>query len=427
MLSKYQILSVLAALFLLSVVQAADSNGLTDKDSISLYQAVSRASAHNPALAALNFELSAQRAEAELAGLSQSPSVTFEVEDIAGTGGHTGLDAAQATLGVAWLVEGSIRQGRQAFANAKTHSVLAEMNLKKLDIASETARLYLYCLANQARLEMTEQSVVLAEKTVAEIKKRLQIGKTADVELSRAQAEVARRKLDAEDVEHELASSYRLLAAQWGETIPKFSSVTGDIFVMPQPIAFDVLKLRMANNPEFIRLSTERNVKQAALELEKSKSSAPWEVKLGVRHYEANQDQALVAGVSIPFGERSRNKAGIARAQAKISALGAEEKALQVNYQTMLFVEYQEYLHSLHRMNAYRNEIIPKLESALKKTRKAYQLGRYSFLEWQSVQSDLFEAQAELLESSVDAHLKMIQIERLTGVQLASSNKDKEF
>jgi len=427
MLSKYQIVVLSIGLFVINLAHAVEPNEIQRKDTINLYDAVSRSNAHHPALEALNFELSAQRADAELAGLRKSPNVTFEIEDVAGTGNHKNLDAAQATLGIAWLVEGSIRQGHQSFANAKTHSVLAEINVKKLDIASETARLYLYCLANQTRLKMTEQSVLLANKTVKEIKKRLRAGKTADVELARAQAEVARRKLDAEDVEHELMSSYRLLAAQWGETKPGFSRVSGDLFTLSRPIAFDVLEQRMNDNPEFIRLFSERNVKQAELELEKSKSSAPWEVKFGVRHYEASQDQALVAGISIPFGERSRNKAGIVRAQERVSELDAREKALQVKFKTELYVLYQEYLHSLHRMNAYRDEIIPKLELALKKTRRAYQLGRYSFLEWQSVQSDLFEAQADLLESSVDAHLKMIQIERLTGVQITPSNIDMKF
>jgi len=87
-------------------------------------------------------------------------------------------------------------------------------------------------------------------------------------------------------------------------------------------------------------------------------------------------------------------------------------------------VQYQEYMHSLHRINAYQKEIIPRLEKALKETHRAYNIGRYSYLEWRSVQVDLLEAQAELLEASIDAHIKVIEIERLTGVRIARSNTE---
>ncbi len=427
MLSKYPISVLCIGLFFISTLNAAEPGNVKRKDTISLYDAIYRANASHPALSALNYQLSAQQANAIQAGLSASPKVRLEIADAGGSGNFQGFDSAQTTLGIAWFIEGDIRDGYQGLANANTQSVLTETKLKRLEISSETARLYMIGLANQTRLKMNQQSVALAANTVAEIKKRRRAGKNTTADLARAEAELARRKLDAEDIEHELDSSYHLLAAQWGETKPGFSQLSGNIFKLPQPIAFESLEQRLPQNPEFIRLLSQRNVKQAALQLEKSKSSSPWEVNLAVRQYELTQDQALVAGISIPFGERSRNSAGIARAQAQLSRLDAEEKAIQVQYITSLFVQYQEYKHNLHRVKAYREEIIPKLKFALKKTQRAYQVGRYSYLEWQSVQSELITAQTELLESSIEAHLKMIEIERLTGVQLAQPNKSNKI
>ena len=361
MLSKYQIVTLWLAVFVTSNVFATEITNAQPKDEISLTAAIQRANAHHPSLATYNYELQAHRAEEALSALGVSPSIKFELTDVAGSGDYKGLDSAQATLGIAWLIEGATRRGYQDVASAKTRIVMTEADLKRLEIASETARFFIISLAHQTRLETINQSVVLAEKTVDEIRKRLRAGRTTGAELARAEAELARRKLDAEDIEHELESSYRLLAAQWGETSPVFSKVSGDIYQLPEPVAFEVLETRLNNNPDYVRLRMQRNIKQAALKLEKSKASSPWEVNLGLRHYETTQDQALVAGISVPFGKRSRNSASIERTRAQLAGLDAKENAVKIHFKTMLFVQYQEYLHSLHRIEIFREQIIPKL------------------------------------------------------------------
>ena len=421
MLSKYRLLTLCSGLILSTAVNGSESNKNLSKDSMSLRQAVSKSIEHHPALAAFSFQLQAQHAREKQAGLSASPEMSFSIEDAMGTGEFDSLESAQATLGIAWLLEGNIRDGYANIENAETQQLIAKADNKRLNIASETARLYILSMANQARFEIVTKSVEIAEKSVSEIGKRLHAGRTAKAELARAEAELARRKLELEDIHHELESVYRLLAAQWGDIKPSFTNVSGNIYTLPRPVSYESLQQAFNKNPAFIRLMSERSVKQAELKLEKSKSSSPWKFNLAVKHFESTQEQALTAGLSIPFGERSRNREGIARAQSLLSELDAKEQAVRVNYQTQLFVLYQEYNHSLHRIDSYQKEIIPRLEKALKETHRAYNLGRYSYLEWQSVQADLLNTKFELLESSVDAHLKMVEIERLTGVRIAQA------
>ena len=159
-------------------------------------------------------------------------------------------------------------------------------------------------------------------------------------------------------------------------------------------------------------------MKQAELKLAESQSSSNWRVNLGVSHFETFNDQALVAGITIPFGERSRNTGRITEARENLSQSTAKEDELRVRFETSLYVLYQELQHSMHRMDAYRSDIIPQLENALKETSKAYDLGRYSYFEWHSVQADLLDARSTLVEDSIAAHLKVIEIERLTGVSM---------
>ena len=399
----------------------AESNLNTDSPAINLHEAISKTFEHNPTLRAFSYQLKAQGGRELHSSLKASPEVSFLVEDALGTGVFEGSDNAKVSLGISWVLEGEARQGHMDVARAGTLSLTAESDINRLDAAAETARLYLLCLANQSRLINAAKTVNLAEETVLAVKKRVAAGKTPEAELSRAQAEVARRQLDHEDIEHELSSAIHRLAAQWGDIDPRFARVEGNISTLPATTSFEVLKTRLEQSPEYTRLLSDKRLKQAELKLAEAQSSTDWRVNLGVSHYETFNDQALVAGITIPFGERSRNTGRITEARENLSQTTAKEDELRVRFETSLYVLYQELQHSMHRIEAYRSNIIPQLENALKETSRAYDLGRYSYFEWHSVQADLLEARSALVEDSIDRHLKVIEIERLTGVSMSQA------
>lgn len=414
MLSKYMIFLFAAGLLLSNSTLQAE-----EQATINLHDAVRLTFEHNPALRTFGYELKAQQGRQRQAGMAASPEVSLVIEDLLGTGDFKQVDSAQTTLSISWVLEGDIRQAHLNVARADASSLSTEAKAHRLDVAAETAHLYIAVLANQLRLESALKMVALAKETTQAVKKRVMVGKAPEAELARAEAELARRQLAHEDIEHELSSAIHRLAAQWGETTPRFTSVEGDLFILPATLPFETLKTELEQSPGFARLVSERQLKQAQLNLAQSKSNPEWRVNLGVRHFEMSNDQALVAGISLPFGERSRNRGGIIEAQENLSQTEAKVVEFRVRFETTLYVLSEELKHSLHRVNSYRNDIIPRLEKALKETGRAYKLGRYRYLEWRTVQADLLGARNALIESTIDVHLKAIEIERLTGASMA--------
>lgn len=108
--------------------------------------------------------------------------------------------------------EGEIRQSFVDEARAGTLSLSTETNIKRLDAAAETARLYLICLAKQARLINANKTLALANETVIAVDQRVKAGKTPNAELARAKAEQARKSLDREDIIHQLHSADSLIS-----------------------------------------------------------------------------------------------------------------------------------------------------------------------------------------------------------------------
>jgi len=386
---------------------------------IGLNEAVAKTLLRNPELIAFGYQLQAQDGRVLQAGLAPNPELSFTVEDALGTSRFSGTDSAQTTLSIAWILERGVRQRRLESARAGVSLVAVETDIVRLDAAAETARLFFSCLSNQARKVSADEAVQLAQETVQAVQKRVEAGRSPQAELARAQAELARMKLNREDIGHRLLSAGHRLAAQWGATEPGFTRVNGDLLTLPRLESFATLKTRIDQNPEFARFLSKQRVDEAEVRLARAQRKPSWRVSAGVRRLEISNDEAFVANITLPITRRNWNQGRVAEARATLAQTNADAVAARIRIETSLFVIYQELEHSLHRAKTFRDDVIPRIEQALKETHSAYELGRYSYFEWRIVQEDLLAARLALVEASVDAHRKVIEIERLTGVRIA--------
>jgi cobalt-zinc-cadmium efflux system outer membrane protein len=200
--------------------------------------------------------------------------------------------------------------------------------------------------------------------------------------------------------------------------------VSGSLTRHADIISFAALKSLINNNPALAKYLSIERVKEAELKLAEEQRDPKWTFNTGVRRYEGSGDYGVVAGISIPFGGRNRNQGRIAEVRAELSQHQSEADALRIRIETSLFSVYQQLEHSKHVAQALNAEIIPRLEKALAETRRVYNAGKYSYLEWRAVQNELLDAQSALLDASLAAHLNKIEIERLTGAQITTSFKE---
>lgn len=400
-----------------SSVSAANKN---TPEALTLKEAIQRTFNHNPELQTFQYQLQAQQGRMVQADLSPKPEVSLTVEDALGSGGFNGFDNSQATLSVAWVLDQNIKDKRVQLASEGKSLIESDKNIKQLDTAAQTARYFLAALFYQESAVIARHAIALAQSTVKEVKHRVKIGKTPLAELYRAEAELAKRRLVLGDVEHELESSIRQLASQWGSTEPSFETVSGVLKNQPDVLSFDALKTQINNNPNIAKYLSMDRVNDAQVKLAEEERSSQWTFTTGVRRYQGTDDFGMVAGISMPFGGSNRNQGRIAEVKATRLQNQSEADALRIRIETTLFVVHRQLEHSFHLRDALKKEIIPKLEKALTETHKAYELGKYSYLEWSAVQNELLSAQSRLLDASLSTHLKQLEIERLTGTQITS-------
>jgi outer membrane protein, heavy metal efflux system len=391
---------------------------------ITLVEALDRTLERNPELVALGYGRQGAEGQLQQSRLRPNPELHIAVQDVLGTGSYQALDSAETTISLEWVLERDVRRRMIDAAQSGLEAYVAEVEISRLDEAAETARRYVECLLLQARLVTRAEGVRLAGETVGAVRRRVDATRAPQAELARAEAELARAEILQEDVEHELLSGYRELSAQWAEARPAFATVAGEIGPLPALEPFEALVARIDANPAILHFASQQRLDEARLRLEEERRRPNWRLSGGLRRFEATDDHALVAGLTIPLGT-NRNEGRIAEARATVARTGAEAAAARVDIETSLFVLYQELKHDIDVAGRLTRDIIPRIETALDGTRRLYEVGSYSYLELALVQSQLLSAREELLSVTADAHTLVIELERLTGTPVARSLTDQ--
>jgi outer membrane protein, heavy metal efflux system len=415
--------AVLLPLAILLLNPLAANAAANKNAALSLAEAINKTFQNNPDLASFQFQNKAQQGRLVQAGLSPKPEVTLMLEDALGDGDLEGFDSAQTTLSVNWVLEQALRQKRTQVAMANQGLIDSDKLIKQLDVATQTARYFLQTLAHQESALLADKAIYLADAMVKETKKRTNSGKASLAELYRAEAELAQRQLIREDSKHEIDAAIRLLAAQWGETAPMFTEVAGQLTLAEKIISFEELKQQLNNNLGLHRFLSLQRIKEAELKLAEEQKDPMWRIQTGLRHDQSTGDYSLIAGLSVPFGGSNQNQGRIAEVSAQLEQQHVETTALRIRLETALFVYYKKLEHSQHVAEILSKNVIPRLEKALSESRKAYESGKYSYLELKVLQTELLDAQLNLLENSLASQLNKIEIERLTGVQITTSDQ----
>jgi cobalt-zinc-cadmium efflux system outer membrane protein len=386
-----------------------------------LEEAIDRTLAHNPGLISFGYQLEAQQGRVTQSQVKPAPELGLQVENFLGSGIYEDADGVEATLSLGWVLERGKREHYIEASRAGVSTLEAQAEIVRLDAIALTARLFLDNLEFQERLTLSQDAVAVAEQSVATVDKRVRAGRATTADLARAKLELAKVRLTALDMEHELATARQRLATQWGQAQPDFQRVTGHWQRLPTPNSFAVLLEQIDRSPNISRYLSQQRLREAELRLAETQAKPDWRISAGVRHLELTDDQAFVAGITIPLATRDRNRGRVVEAKANLALVDAERAASRLQIETQIFSLYQALQHSLHRAETLRDEVLPRLQEAADQTRLGYERGRYSFSELQQLQSELLWTRMNLAEAAIDARRHQTEIERLTGAAMPSS------
>ncbi len=386
-------------------------------ESLTLDQAVRRALAGNAGLKAEGAAIAA--AEHQRDADSLGPPLTFggELENVAGTGAVSGIRGAETTLRLGRVFElGDKQQARRALGEASIAQQRNQAEQRRLDVAAEVTRRYIDVVAKQETLALTGRSVALLKLNRDAVARRVERGRSPVSDLHLAELSVIRAELAQEDATHELASARVTLAVLWGQAAPDFDDVTGNLDELPVVADLGDLTKRLDLTPDRRALQLEAERISAQRRVAESSRQPDLHATLGVRRFEAIDDQALVFSLSLPLGTTTRAAPAISKQNAELERLDAESREQSLDAYQKLFGRYQELQHARHQVEALHEQMIPRAEQAPAATEQGYEESRFSFLQVAQARTVLLDLQRDAINAAARYHRLLADIERATAV-----------
>jgi len=369
-----------------AMIAASTVSPVLAQNTVTLDEALARAGisvqgrtnpSDNPRVYGPQAEAEAERSAIDQARLRPNPALSFEAENIAGSGAFSGLRSTEYTLAISQQLElGGKRRARIASAQASADFAGLQSELALSQLALGVRERYVEAVA-------ADQRVVLAREIVERNRELARIanvlvdeGREPPLRAMRARAMLAEAEAGLQAAEADDSAARRALAALWGpgQTNPSVSNAFPDL---SPPLA-----LLGPENPLQLRIAAARTAfAQAKIERERSLGVPDPTLSAGVRRFEESNDQAFIVGISIPLPFRNRNQGNIAAAQAQYRAASASEAIAEADYRLEFERTRTLYLAAGTRVETLSSASLPQAEEALRLVEIGYRHGRFALIE----------------------------------------------
>ncbi|MBY6013713.1 TolC family protein [Qipengyuania gaetbuli] len=331
----------------------------------------------NPRLVGPRAESEAAAALVDQARLRPNPEVSFEVENLAGSGAFSGLQATEYTLSVGQRLElGGKRSARVSAAEAQAGLASLKADLTTVELGQLVRERYLTAVAAAARVELAQDVVARNEELARIAGVLVEVGREPPLRALRADAALAEARAHLVEAEAESLSARTALATLWagGEAplVPaQFPDILPPASLMSE--AQESLTYRVAR--------AESTAAAAEIERQRSLRIPDPTVSAGVRRFGESGDNAFLVGVSIPLPFRDRNQGNIAAAEARLRAANAREAVALADYEQAVATARARYLGAEARVETLSQTSLPQAEEALRLVRIGYRNGRFPLIE----------------------------------------------
>ena len=373
-----------------------------------------RVLAENPRLKRESATLRSLRFQAQQAALLPNPVISFEAENFAGSRSE---DDMEYTGALSQLIETAGKRGKRtslAMANAEAFAIRRE--IAKAEVLAEARVRYAEVLAAKSRLALSEREVSIRRKAKRIISRKSSHGGALRLEVERADvslqtAEVARnRRLQ------ELTVAKRSLASLWGSERWDLT-YAGHELGLNDP-EFELAAADSQASPDVGYALAQRKAATKSAELQRALAIPDLTVSAGYRRFEATDDHAFVADISIPLPLFDRNQFAVKRADEKLNASQFDVNNTRIAVTAELESRRDRLRLLLRERKLLQQSLLPQTERVLASATEAYRLGRIDYLDYLDAQTTYLERRERLVTVTLSAIRNQIAIQRLNGTLL---------
>ena len=390
---------------------------------LTLTEALQNTLENSPQLAIYPYEQRAAEARSLQAGLRPNPELEIEIENVAGSGDFSGTQNAEYTLTLSQIIElGDKRQSRQTVAQLGGESAQQSYALARLEVLAEATRRYIETARALAIQTWSKTFLQGAQRAQRLAQQRVQAGAASTAEANQLTLAMQQAELSVRRADSDVAAKRLRLAASWGGTRIDKDGIQHDLFRFPELPSLTQLQQRLQKSPHLTRYLTEQRVRAAQLRLAESGASSDVRVGMGVRHWQEENDNALVFSISMPLAIHDSKQGDIAAARADMEKNNAEQSLAEIELQTLLQTIYIEAETSRHEALQLHTVAVPLAEKIVRDIESGYSNGRYAALEVITAQQNRQTLERDSIEAASRFHLLLLELERLTGEPMTNQS-----
>lgn len=372
---------------------AAQTSAGTDIQRLTLDDAVQLALTANPALKASWARVTAAAGKAEQAPKWPNPELEWRSEEWP-LGRRHGFSEAKQTLGLAQTLPypGKKSLDKQ-LGGVAVKLAETELALRRTEMVREVKTGFYHILAWERLLEVSTQLVALAESSAVTARRRVEAGAAPYQEQLRAEVQLEQARAEWVDAQREWALARQQWAMLLGRPQLTNATLTGMLAETPDD--------RLTSTPRPAWLEHHPSIMAARLWLEqarlgqrRARLEAYPDVKVSLAGGRLGEtDEGIIElGFSLPLPLLNRGKGRQQEALAEVQVAEAELERVRQQLQVEWASAQQRYQTAAVHVARYREQILPKVEEALRLVQNGFEEGKFTFMDLLDTQRTSAEA-----------------------------------
>ncbi len=378
---------------------------------LSLPQAIEEAAARSPAITAAQSDVAAAEARVRQSGFRSNPEISFELENVAGTGELRGVRSAEATLTVNQRLDlGGRRSARVEAARAAYAVQQVRLAIAMADLLRSVREQFARAIATRERLAQATETVTRAGGLARAARILVEAGRDPPLRALRARAALTLAEAQRSIAEAEEVTARTSLAALFGIGTPVGSVTSGKLDLTP--VHFDP-----ANSLDVRLADAERVAAQAELRQQLTERSLEPAVGVGIRHVRETGDFGLVAGVSMPLRVFDKNQGNIEAARSALAGAQARRASALATTTAGASNAIANVQSAQRRVAALEGAGLGEASEVLRLAQRSYAEGRATLLELLDAQNAYTAAATALTEARLSLALATAELGRFFAGQ----------
>lgn len=355
-------------------------------------EALRSAYASNPELSAAGRAIGIAEGERQQAGLLPNPTLSWDTED-------TRADSAITSLSLSQPIElGGKRGARVAVAERGQDIAAVELEVRRNNLRADLLEAFEAAWRAQERLRLGALSGELAQRGLRAAEARVRAGKSAPLEVTRAQVQLNDVRLEQQRARVERDDAYRALATLMGQAEPGFAEVGGspERVSVPEPLR---LLQRLEGTAELRLARLQIDQRDASVNLARTQRVPNVDVTLGSQYDRVARERVNLVGLSMPLPLFDRNQGNLLaetrRADQARDLRNASE--LRLRRETRQAIDL--WRTAQDEVRTLRDSQLPAARQAVDSATRGFEMGKFGFLEVLDAQRTLLATRDQYLQA----------------------------